>query len=102
MRCVVAAAVGLALAALSLTSGCASTCSANDQKLGQLQRGMSYDEATRVMGCPGSVVADFGPASGDYTAVEYNGPTSPLFMRTRLDFMQGKLLYYSTDSRFGF
>jgi hypothetical protein len=101
MRCAVAAAVGLALAALALTSGCAATCSAKDQTLGQLQRGMSFDEASRVMGCPGSVVSEYTPTTGDYATVEYNGPNS-LFMRTRLDFMQGKLLYYTTDSRFGF
>jgi hypothetical protein len=98
MKCATAALVGLALAVLSLTSGCAMTCSANDQKLAQLQRGMTYDEASRVMGCPGSVVSEYTPTTGDYATVEYNGPSS-LFMRTRLDFLQGRLLYYTTEPR---
>jgi hypothetical protein len=100
MRSAVAAAVGLALAALSLAPGCALTCSANDQKLAQLQRGMSYEEASRVMGCPGSVVSEYTPTTGDYATVEYNGPNS-LFTRTRLDFMEGRLLYYTTEPRAG-
>jgi hypothetical protein len=100
MRWVVAVPFGLALASVLPTSGCALTCSANDQKLAQLQRGMSYDEASRVMGCPGEVVSEYTPTTGDYATVEYNGPSS-LFMRTRLDFMQGRLLYYTTESRAG-
>jgi hypothetical protein len=100
MKRVVAAALGLALASLSLASGCALTCSANDQKLAQLQRGMSYDDASRVMGCPGAVVSEYTPTTGDYATVEYNGPSS-LFMRTRLDFMQGRLLYFTTEPRAG-
>jgi hypothetical protein len=100
MRWVVALPFGLAVAPVLLTSGCALTCSANDHKLAQLQRGMSYDEASRVMGCPGEVVSEYTPTTGDYVTVEYSGPTS-LFMRTRLDFMQGRLLYYTTEPRAG-
>ena len=102
MKGSIAALASLALGMLSLTSGCTANCSASDQKLGQLQRGMSYDETARIMGCAGSVVSEATPASGDYASVEYNGPDSSLFMRTRLDFMHGTLLYYTTDSRFGF
>jgi hypothetical protein len=93
-------AVTLGLASISLVSGCALSCAANDQKLAQLQRGMSYDEASRIMGCPGSVVSEYTPTTGDYATVEYNEPSS-LFMRTRLDFMQGRLVYYTTESRAG-
>jgi hypothetical protein len=100
MRCAIAAALGLAVASLSLTSGCALTCSASDQKLAELRRGMTYGEASQVMGCPGWVVSDYTPTTGDYATVEYNGPSS-LFMRTRLDFLQGKLLYYTTEARGG-
>jgi len=76
------------------------TCSATDQKLSQLQRGMTYDETSRVMGCRGSVVSEYAPTVGDYATVEYDGPSS-LFMRTRLDFLEGKFLYYTTQSRAG-
>jgi hypothetical protein len=103
MKGTIAALACAALAALSLAlaSGCASTCSASDQKLAQLQRGMSYDEASRVMGCAGSVVSQATPTTGEYATAEYNGPDSSLFVRTRLDFMQGQLLYYTTESRYG-
>jgi|APThiThiocy_cv2_1041547.scaffolds.fasta_scaffold48354_2 hypothetical protein len=76
------------------------SCSATDQKLSQLQRGMSYDETSHVMGCRGSVVSEFTPTTGDYATVEYDGPNS-LFTRTRLDFLQGKFQYYTTGSRAG-
>jgi len=89
---------GLVLASLSLASGCALTCSANDRNLSELRRGMSYDEASRVMGCQGSVASEYTPTTGDYAIVEYNGPYS-LFMRTRLDFLQGRLLYFTTEPR---
>lgn len=93
--------VGTGLAAASmLASGCASTCSANPEKLAALQRGMSYAEATRVMGCEGLVISPHDPSSGEVSTVEWNGPGS-ILAATRLDFRDGQLLYYTTRTRGG-
>lgn len=89
----------LAVSAGMLVSGCAATCGANPQKLAALQRGMSYDETSRVMGCPGQLVSEYSPLSGDYATVEWSGPDSKIFKRTRIDFLDGKLLYYTTENR---
>jgi hypothetical protein len=75
------------------------TCEANSQKLSALRRGVSYDEASDTMGCPGWTVPEHGPATGSYETVEWNGPGSALFRRTRLNFLQGKLLSYTTENR---
>jgi hypothetical protein len=89
----------LAVSAGMLVSGCAATCGANPQKLASLQRGMTYAETSRVMGCPGQLVSEYSPLSGDYATVEWNGPDSMFFKRTRIDFLDGKLLYYTTENR---
>ena len=81
-----------------LLSGCALSCGANTDKLAQLQRGMSYEETARIMGCPGSTVSKYSPASGDHATVEWSGQDS-LFMRTQIDFLEGKLLSYTTGPR---
>jgi len=93
------AACGAALttAAMISMSGCASQCTANPDKLAALQRGMSYGEASRTMGCPGRTVS-----SGEISSVEWDGPGPNLFMATQLDFLDDKLLYYTTRSRSGF
>ena len=69
------------------------------QKLASLQRGMTYAETSRVMGCPGQLVSEQSPLSGDYATVEWSGPDSIFFKRTRIDFLEGKLLYYTTENR---
>jgi len=79
--------------------GCALSCGATTDKLANLRRGMSYDEVKQVMGCAGMTVTDYGPANADYAIVEWNGPGSMVFGRTRLDFLDGKLLSYSTETR---
>jgi hypothetical protein len=84
-----------------VTSGCASSCSASPHKLALLQRGMTYDEAVQVMGCPGTVLTGPSPASGEFSTVEWNGPEQFFFKRTQLDFLEGKLLSYTTDRRGG-
>jgi hypothetical protein len=89
----------LAVSAGTLVSGCAATCGANPQKLASLQRGMTYAETSRVMGCPGQLVSEYSPLSGDYATVEWNGPDSIFFKRTRIDFLEGKLLSYTTENR---
>jgi hypothetical protein len=89
----------LAVSAGMLVSGCAATCGANPQKLASLQRGMSYAETSRVMGCPGQLVSEYSPTSGDYATVEWSGPDSIFFKRTRIDFLDGKLLSYTTENR---
>ena len=89
----------LAVGAGVLVSSCAATCGANPQKLALLRRGMSYDETTAVMGCPGQLVSEQSPLSGDYATVEWNGPDSIFFKRTQIDFLYGKLLSYTTENR---
>jgi hypothetical protein len=79
--------------------GCAIACGASADKLAALRRGMSYDQTIRIMGCPGTAVTELGPAAADYAIVEWNGPDSPFFTLTRIDFLDGKLLSYSTEPR---
>ena len=96
------AACGAALSAAAIgLSGCATACSANAEKLASLQRGMSYHDATRIMGCPGRPVARDGRDTG-ILSVEWEGPGPNLFMSTELDFLDDKLLFYTTRSRSGF
>jgi hypothetical protein len=79
--------------------GCALNCGATTDKLANLRRGMNYDEVKQVMGCAGMAVTEYGPATADYASVEWNGPESMVFSRTRLDFLDGKLLSYTTERR---
>ncbi len=74
-------------------------CGANADKLALLHRDMTYAQTAEIMGCPGRLVTRRGPESGDYTTVEWNGPDSLLFKRTRIDFLDGKLLSYTTERR---
>ena len=92
------AAVVLLIAGDSMVAGCALPCGATSERLARLQRGMSYEETSSIMGCPGTTVSQYSPASGDYATVEWNGPNS-LFMRTQIDFLEGKLLSYTTSPR---
>ena len=92
----------LFLAAASSTAGCASSCSANVEKLAALKRGMSYDEATGVMGCPGTQVGT--PVThdpSDVSTVEWDGPDRGMVSRTQLDFRDGRLLSFTTGNRGG-
>jgi hypothetical protein len=82
-----------------LQSGCAVGCGATSNKLASLRRGMSYDEASAVMGCPGMLLTDRDPASGEFAIVEWSGPDSRVFSWTQIDFLDGKLLSYSTGRR---
>ena len=86
----------LVLAAASSTTGCASSCSATADKLAALKRGMSYDEATGVMGCPGTHVTH-----DDISTVEWDGPDRGVVSRTQLDFRDGRLLSFTTGNRGG-
>jgi hypothetical protein len=95
------AAIASSFTACTVVSACAIQCGANPQKLASLQRGMTYEETSSIMGCPGQLVAGQSPASGDYATVEWNGPESIFFKRTRIDFLDGKLLYYTTENRGG-
>jgi hypothetical protein len=98
---VIVAGTVVAMTCGSLLSGCASTCGANPQKLSALQRGMSYEETTRIMGCQGTVVSPFGPLQGERSTVEWSGPAPYLSYRTQVDFLDGKLLSYTTEQRGG-
>ena len=93
------AAIASSVTACMVVSACAIQCGANPQKLASLQRGMTYEETSRIMGCPGQLVVGQSPASGDYSTVEWNGPESVFFKRTRIAFLDGKLLYYTTENR---
>jgi hypothetical protein len=85
------------LAACASTTGCASSCSATPDKLASLKRGMSYDEATQVMGCSGTQVSH----ADDLSTVEWDGPDRGLVSRTQLDFRDGHLLSFTTGNRGG-
>ena len=91
----------LTIAASASTTGCASSCSANAQKLSALKRGMTYDEAIGVMGCPGTQVTKNGPDSAEVSTVEWDGPNRGLVSRTQLDFREGQLLSYTSNNRGG-
>lgn len=87
------------LACLLMQGGCAVGCAATSDKLMSLRRGMSYDEASAVMGCPGTLLTKPDPSGGAYAIVEWSGPDSRVFSWTQLDFLDGKLLSYSTGHR---
>ena len=79
-----------------MIGGCTAQCGATAEKLAKLQPGMSYEETRSIMGCPGRLVMQLRPASADYATVEWNGPDT-ILMRTRIDFIDGKLRFYTTD-----
>jgi hypothetical protein len=89
----------LLTAASASTTGCASSCSASAEKLAALQRGMTYDQATRVMGCAGTQVTPNSPDSADVSTIEWDGPNRGLVSRTQLDFRDGRLLSYTSSNR---
>ncbi|MEI6201713.1 MAG: hypothetical protein WCP68_07160, partial [Enhydrobacter sp.] len=91
MKALPLATLLLVLAATASTTGCASSCSATPDKLAALKRGMSYDEATAVMGCPGTQVGT-QVTHDDLSTVEWDGPDRGVVSRTQLDFRDGRLL----------
>jgi hypothetical protein len=91
----------LVMAGGMLASGCASSCNSNATKLSQLRRGMTYDQTAQVMGCNGYQVSKATVASGEFATMEWNGPASPLFTATQLDFQDGRLLSFTTGRRYG-
>ena len=101
MRRSTAVRICLLAAIASLATGCATYCSATDAKLSQLRRGMTYAEATEVMGCNGWQVSRASVASGDFATVEWDGPDQRPTPRTQLDFENGRLLSFTTERRFG-
>jgi hypothetical protein len=95
------AGLGVAVGSAILVAGCASQCGANTAKLAELRRGMSYEETSRIMGCSGTLVSADSPGSGEASTVEWNGPQS-IFMRTQAEFLEDRLLFFTTSSRIGF
>jgi hypothetical protein len=79
--------------------GCAVSCGATADRLAALRRGMSYDEASAIMGCPGTLLTARDPAGAEFAIVEWSGPDSRVFSWTQIDFIDGKLLSYSTGRR---
>ena len=96
-----AATIVLTVGSAVLASGCAGQCGANPEKLAELRRGMSYEETSKIMGCSGALVSADSPGSGEASTVEWNGPDS-IFMRTQIEFLEGRLLFFTTSSRIGF
>lgn len=92
----------LVLPALLVAAGCAQTCGATPEKLASLRTGMSYQETAAIMGCPGEVPSGDSPASGEMSAVLWNGPDSILFTYTQLEFLADRLLWYTTISKGGY
>jgi hypothetical protein len=101
MKLLAPASLLLVLAAGASTAGCASSCIARSDKLASLKRGMTYDEATAAMGCPGTQVSARAPDQASVTSVEWDGPVQRVGTRTQLDFRDGRLLSYTTDNRGG-
>lgn len=97
MKLLPLASLIVVLAASASTAGCASSCSATPDKLATLKRGMSYDQATSVMGCSGTQVSH----TDDASTVEWDGPERGVVSRTQLDFRDGKLLSFTTGNRGG-
>lgn len=93
--------LSLVLVAGALAAGCASSCGSNATKLSELRRGMSYGETARIMGCNGLQVSQATVASGDFATVEWDGPISRIGGRTQMDFLDGRLLSFTTDRRYG-
>jgi hypothetical protein len=90
---------GLILLGASISlSACNVACSASSNKLAALKRGMSYDEVSQVMGCAGDVITAAGPEQSDYAIVEWGGPLI-LSRRTRMQFLDDKLIAYTTEPR---
>ena len=106
MRVLPFASLVVVCAAAASTTGCASSCAANPGKLTALKRGMSYGEATGIMGCPGTQVTPNGPKTAELSTVEWatfewDGPARGTVSRTQLDFRDGRLLSYTSDNRGG-
>ena len=89
------------LTAAASVTGCASSCTATAGKLAALQRGMSYEEATGVMGCAGTPIAPTAPDSPEVSTFQWRGPDRGLVSRTELDFRDGRLLSFSTGNAGG-
>ncbi len=82
-------------------AGNAMACSATTDKLQALRRGMTYEQASEVMGCSGTSISAASPQSGDYATVEWSGSELPGLTRTQLDFQNGRLLSFTTGRRAG-
>ena len=92
-----ALAASLLFAMAASVSACASGCGATPDKLAALRRGMSYAEASGIMGCSGSALKT---ESDDVRSVEWTGPGT-IASVTDLDFQNDRLLYYQTRSKYG-
>ncbi|MCA0302601.1 MAG: hypothetical protein LCH95_09345 [Proteobacteria bacterium] len=92
-RLLAAGAVASALA----VAACSTTCTATNDKLANLRRGMTAAEATQVMGCSGQPVAPATPGEG-FSSLAWQGPGT-VATETQLDFEAGRLLWYVTVPR---
>lgn len=79
----------------------AEACEATAGKLQALRRGMTYEQAAEVMGCSGTLLSAATPQSGDYATVEWSGSELPGITRTQIDFLNARLLSFTTARRAG-
>src|ERR1700739_1076868 len=99
MWCWTTGCAGLAVAPGVLVSGCGGARGATSDKLAALQRGMSYEETSAIMGCPAQTIARH--QDDGVKTMEWTGPGS-IVTATDLDFRDDRLLYYTTRSKSGF
>ena len=91
------------LLCLAASAGCSSlSCGADQRKLAQLREGMSYQEVSQLMGCPGENVSKHGLDANEFATMEWAGPDSLLFSRTHVVFYDRKLFSVMTYKRGGF
>src|SRR5262245_32956144 len=88
---------------LCLTTSCSSlSCGADQYKLAELREGMTYEEVSKLMGCPGNRISEHGLEPDEYATIEWAGPDSLLFSRTHVVFFDRKLTSVMTYARGGF
>jgi hypothetical protein len=88
---------------LAMIAGCSSlSCGADHGKLARLHEGMSYEEVSKLMGCPGTRISKHGLDPDEFSTIEWAGPDSLLFSRTHVVFFDRKLFSVMTYARGGF
>lgn len=86
-------AAGVALAGCSPLG-----CEVSQDKLAQLKLGMSRDEASSLLGCPGKQVSQ----NGSFATVEWSGPQTLSLSRFYVVFLDGRVYTTATEKRGGF
>ncbi len=93
----------ISLLPLIALAGCTSmSCGTDDEKLARLKPGMTRDEMSTMLGCPGTPVSESGKSPGRFTTVVWNGPGSLAMARTYVVFLDDRLYNYTIEKRGGF